>query len=316
MEISGILRSDISLVVSAAAMDWFAGEPRPGLHPVVWMGRLTKLAERCVTSRKPLVQLGAGALIALLVPGLFAGGAALLLRKVAPWPLLGFVLGVWLLKSTFALRALGAAGREVRKALDRGDLDGARRNLGSLCSRDASALSEQDLVAGTVESLAENTSDSVIAPLFYFALFGIPGAVFYRAVNTLDSMIGYHGRYEYLGKAAARLDDLLNLIPARLTAALLLLGGIATRQDARRGWSILRRDGGKTESPNAGRPMAAMAGLLHVQLEKKGHYRLGDPLAPLGAENIETAWRIVLVAAVFAFAATATTLALRGSHGS
>jgi adenosylcobinamide-phosphate synthase len=141
----------------------------------------------------------------------------------------------------------------------------------------------------------------VVAPLLFFACFGVPGALAYRAVNTLDAMIGYHGRYEYLGKASARLDDLLNLVPARLTAALLLVAGALLGHDVRRGWRILRRDGGRTESPNAGRPMAAMAGLLGVRLEKQGHYRLGDPLHAVGARTIAAAWRVTALAMALAF---------------
>src|SRR5262249_61854725 len=117
---------------------------------------------------------------------------------------------------------LGVAALDVRHALAGGRLHDARYALRSLCSRDASQLDPPLLVAAAIESVAENASDSFVAPLFYYALFGLPGAVFYRAVNTLDAMIGYHGRYEYLGKAAARLDDVLNFVPARLTAALLL----------------------------------------------------------------------------------------------
>src|SRR5690606_33443151 len=118
---------------------------------------------------------------------------------------------------------------------------------------------------------------------------------------TLDAMIGYHGRYEYLGKASARLDDILNFVPARITALLLLVAGALCRHDVRSGWRVLRRDGHTTESPNAGRPMAAMAGLLRVQLEKADHYRLGDAVEPLRAETIDRAWRIVFVCAALAF---------------
>ena len=115
------------------------------------------------------------------------------------------------------LRALGQAARGVAHPLERGDLAAARRGLASLCSRDAAQLDERALVAGAVESLAENASDSVIAPLFYFVLFGLPGAIFYRAVNTLDAMVGYHGRFEWFGKARLRVfDDLLE--PSRLRA--------------------------------------------------------------------------------------------------
>jgi adenosylcobinamide-phosphate synthase len=167
------------------------------------------------------------------------------------------------------------------------------------------------VVGTTVESVAENASDSFVAPLFYYAVLGLPGAVAYRAVNTLDAMIGYHGRYEYLGKASARLDDALNFIPARLTAALLLAAGALCGGDVRSGWRVLGRDGNATESPNAGRPMATMAGLLRVQLEKLGHYCLGDATEPLTFSKIDDAWRIVLVCAGLAAAAVLIALEIR-----
>jgi adenosylcobinamide-phosphate synthase len=219
---------------------------------------------------------------------------------------------VALLKPTFALRELGRAARRVRDALAAGRIDQARRDLGSLCSRDASRLDPPLLVAGAVESLAENASDSLVAPLVYYALFGLPGAVFYRAVNTLDAMIGYRGRYEHLGKAAARLDDALNLLPARLTALLLLPAGWACGADPVRGLRVLRRDGAATESPNAGRPMAAMAGLLGVELEKRGHYRLGDRVNALSPDTIDAAWRAVRASAVLAAALCLLVIGARG----
>ena len=168
---------------------------------------------------------GRGWLIALLVPAAFAVATALLMSALTGWPWLRLAAGFWLVKSTFAVRALGEAGNGVRRALANGDLPAARVALGSLCSRDASQLGPEAVAAGAVESLAENASDSVVAPLFCFALFGLPGAIAYRAINTADAMIGYHGRHEYLGKAAARLDDLANWLPARLTAGLLLAAG-------------------------------------------------------------------------------------------
>jgi adenosylcobinamide-phosphate synthase len=128
-----------------------------------------------------------------------------------------------------------------------------------------------------------------VAPLLYFALFGVPGALAYRAINTLDAMIGYHGHFEYLGRAAAKLDDLANLIPARLSALLIIaaaaLSGAAAGDAAR----IALRDHARTESPNAGWPMAAMAGALGVRLEKLGHYRLGEATRDCGAETIRSA---------------------------
>ena len=298
-------------LVLALILDATLGEYPNALHPVVWMGKLISALERLAPAR-PVAQLVHGAMIALLVPSLF-GGAALLLGWVnLPEPLV-LLLSVLLLKASLALGALGKAAMVEREALQRGDLAGAREGLRSLCSRDPSALDPGALAAGTIESVAENLSDSFVAPLFFYALFGVPGALAYRAVNTLDAMIGYRGRYEYLGKAAARLDDLLNWIPARLTAAALVLAGALRGQDARRGLRIWRRDGARTESPNAGRPMAAMAGLLGVRLDKPGHYQLGDAADALSPLKIDEAWRTARLAAWIAAALAALSLFPR--HG-
>jgi adenosylcobinamide-phosphate synthase len=221
-----------------------------------------------------------------------------------------------LLKPLFAIRALRDAAFLVRDALTAGDVDLARTRLASLCSRNAGNLEPPALIAATVESIAENASDSIVAPFFFFALAGLPGAAFYRAANTLDAMIGYRGRYEWVGKTAARLDDLLNLLPARLTSLLFLLVAPLAGGNLRHGLAILWRDGGRTESPNAGRPMAAMAGLLGIQLEKSGHYRLGDATRPIEARDITRAWCIVSGAAHASAALTALSLvALAGIHG-
>ncbi len=287
-------------VALAFAIDLALGEFPAPLHPVVWMGRLLSLLERAAPAAGRTRQLAWGALVAVCVPGLFAAAALALASATRRLGWAGVPLDALALKSTFALRALGEAGRCVRDALRAGDLGRARDGLRSLCSRDPSRLGPRELAAGAVESLAENASDSVVAPLFWFALLGLPGAFACRAVNTLDARIGYHGSFEWLGKPAARLDDLWNLVPARLTAVLLLAAGLLLRADARGGVRVLLRDGGATESPNAGRPMAAMAGLLGVALEKPGHYQLGREGSPPSAESIGAAWRIVRVAALLA----------------
>jgi len=197
------------------------------------------------------------------------------------------------LKPFFALRMLVDAGRAVRQALERDDLSTARQALQSLVSRDRSQLTAELVAAAAIESLAENLSDSIVAPLFYYALAGLPGAALYRLYNTFDSMLGYHGRYEYLGKAAARLDDALNLLPARLTALLIIVGAPLFAGDRGRAWRIWRRDARRTASPNAGQPMAAAAGALGVQLEKVGHYVLGDNERAATAHDIRRAERMV-----------------------
>ncbi|KYF85670.1 cobalamin biosynthesis protein CobD [Sorangium cellulosum] len=293
----------------AVALDLACGEPPARVHPVVWMGAAINAMKRRAPTGGRAAELLWGALMALAVPSLFAALGAGLAALIDPHPVFRFTLLGLFLKPTFALGALRDAALGVRDALATGDVPAARDALRSLCSRDPSELDEPALVAASIESVAENASDSFVAPLFYFALFGLPGALFYRAVNTLDAMVGYHGRYEYLGKASARLDDALNFVPARLTALFLLAAGWLRGADARRGLAVLLRDGGRTESPNAGRPMAAMAGLLQVELEKRGHYRLGDPAAPLRRELIDEACRIVVLAALLFAAALGVALA-------
>lgn len=295
----------------ALALDLVFGEPPNALHPVAWIGGAASFVLRAAPRDGALRQLVFGALVALIVPIGCGLAAAALVAATARWPIVQLVAAVALLKPTFALRALGEAAERVRRALVKGDIARARIELASLCSRDPAALDESLIAAAAVESVAENASDSVVAPLFYFAVLGLPGAVAYRAVNTLDAMIGYRGRYEYLGKAAARLDDVLNFVPARLTAGLLVIAGGLSGQRAARGLRVLMRDGGATASPNAGRPMAAMAGLLGITLEKPGHYRLGAPGRAPDAAGIRAAWRIVVRGCALGCALVALTLGAR-----
>ena len=303
------LAASPSVLGAALAIDLLFGELPAVAHPVVWMGQVARRLERLLPTRGVARQLLAGALLASLVPFGFAAASLALLRLTQRWPLAHWSLEVLVLTAMFAARALGDAAREVARALEAGQLEQARFGLRSLCSRDASRLTEPELIGATIESVAENASDSFVAPLFYYVLFGLPGAVLYRAVNTLDALVGYRGRYEYLGKASARLDDLLNFVPARVTALLLLLAGALVGQDARRGLATWRRDAASTASPNAGRPMAAMAGLLGVRLEKAGHYALGNAHVALTEPLISAAWRVVRLAfaltALLALAVTA-----------
>jgi adenosylcobinamide-phosphate synthase len=303
----------LAVLAGALAFDLFVGEPPNPLHPVVWMGTLQRWLRRRARSRlkSPAGQLLYGVMMALVGPALFGGGASLLLRAVGG--VAAIVMGVFLLKSSFAARGLGAAGLAVARALAAGDLSAAREALRSLVSRDTSELGPPLLAAAAIESVAENISDSVVAPLFYFCLGGVPAALAYRACNTLDAMIGYHGETEWLGKAAARLDDLLNLIPARITALLVVLASPLCGASAAGALRIWRRDGGRTESPNAGRPMAAMAGALALQLEKVGCYRLGDATRAPAAGDIRRAVAIMAVAMAGAFAAAAIFAAVQ--HG-
>ena len=197
------------------------------------------------------------------------------------------------LKPYFALRMLADAGRSVRLALEQGDLPAARNALQSLVSRERSELTAELAGAAAIESLAENLSDSIVAPLLYYTLFGLPGAAAYRLFNTFDSMVGYHGQYEYLGKAAARLDDVVNVLPARLTALLIIALAPLFGGNRLKAWQIWLRDAYRTASPNAGHPMSAAAGALGLQLEKVGHYRLGDNDKAITASSVRQAEQMV-----------------------
>jgi adenosylcobinamide-phosphate synthase len=304
-------------VLLALLLDMF-GEPPACFHPVVWYGKLINYLERTApTDRRAQFFYG----IAMLI---FSGSVALLpavlLHRLACWTrtainqryghgpgnLLSILIEAVALKPYFALHMLVAAGREVRICLEQEEIEAARWALQSLVSRDRSQLTPELMIAATIESLAENLSDSVIAPLFYYTCFGLPGAALYRLYNTFDAMIGYHGRYEYLGKAAARLDDALNFLPSRLTALLLSSCAVLYGGDGQRAWYIWRRDACKTASPNAGQPMAAAAGALSVQLEKTGHYIVGDRQKALVPQDIKRAERMVWCIGTLAFILAAT----------
>lgn len=300
---------DAAVLLLALVFDCVLGEPPDVLHPVVWMGKLIALLERLFPMGGNTASLLAGAGIALFVPALFGLAAWLAVQGLRELGTIPYLLGgALLLNTTFSVKGLGQAAQVTRRFLVAGNLNAARGSLGTLVSRDTQKLDESLVAAAAIESVGENTTDSYIAPWLAFALLGLPGAFAYRAVNTLDSMIGYHGKYEYSGKAAAKLDDLVNLVPARLSALLLLAAGLFAglsqrvtepleAVSVRRGWKIMRRDHGLTESPNAGWTMSAMSGLIGVALEKPGHYLIGNGLRRPGAADIGQAVRLAYLAA-------------------
>ncbi|MFC2001771.1 cobalamin biosynthesis protein [Chloroflexota bacterium] len=266
----------ILILFLALAIDLALGEPPRVIHPVVWMGKVTSFLERGNHRRSHTIQFSYGVAMVIITMVLFTAPAYFILRYLKELDLVVYMIaGAVFLKPTFSLKELRLAALRVKILLLEDKLDKARFELRSLVSRDTHGLPGPLLVSATVESVAEGTGDSFIAPLFYFLLLGIPGAIAYRVVNTLDAMIGYHGKYEYLGKFASRLDDVLNFIPARLAALLLVLAAFLLRKDGRASWQVALSEHAKTESPNAGWPMAAVAGGLNVRLEKVEHYQLG-----------------------------------------
>ncbi len=287
----------ILMIAGAVAIDLTLGDPPNAFHPVAWMGKVIALLEKGGLKFNPTVQFIYGILMTIFITALFVVPTYFLFRYLGDVNIvIRIIVGALFLKSVFSIRGLRREAFKVRQLLEDEKLDKTRFELRALVSRDTKELPEPLLVSAAVESVGEGTCDSLVAPLFYFLFLGVPGAIGYRVVNTMDSMIGYHGKYEYLGKFAARLDDVLNFIPARLAALLLILAAVLKRS-GRNAWRTAFREHRKTESPNAGWPMAAMAGALNVQLEKKGHYILGEAGATLVPETIGTAVNVFSLAA-------------------
>ena len=286
------------ILLLALIFDLTLGEPPNVIHPVAWMGKVASFLEKGSISQSKTVQFIYGTMITLLTMALFTIPTYFILFYLEGLSSIVYVIvGAILFKFTFSLKGLRRAALRVKRLLLEDKLGEARFELRALVSRDTQNLTKPLLVSATVESVAENTNDSFVAPLFYFLLFGVPGAMAYRVVNTLDAVVGYHGKHEYLGKFASRLDDVLNFIPARLTALLLVSAAFISRRDGGASWQVARSQHSRTESPNAGWPMAAMAGALNVQLEKVGHYRLGGSSTPTAPETIDASLKLFLVAA-------------------
>lgn len=296
----------VLILVVALALDVVLGEPPNRIHPVAGIGRIISW-EMKLRPRGRAAQLLYGSLAVLVTAALFSTAAYFLLEYLRDIHIVLFVLvGAVLLKFTFSLRELHRAAMRVKHPLDKGDLPKAREQVGMIVSRETSDLEEGSVVSATVESVGEGIVDSFIAPLLYFlilaaipgvALVAIPAAVVYRICNTFDSMVGYRGEYEYLGKFAARLDDVLNYVPARLAGFAVVLAAWIARRRAAQAWRVMWRDHGKTESPNAGWTMSATAGALGIQVEKEGHYRLGESMVSLSTDTIVQATQILWVSA-------------------
>jgi adenosylcobinamide-phosphate synthase len=299
-------------IVLAIAIDAVLGEPPGRWHPVTWMGAPVAWARRRFQHGSPRSLLVRGALLIAITAGVAAAVGWATSWAVRPWGLPGVILEAMAIKMMISLRGLLGSCDRVARALEQGDLDEARYLVGyHLVSRPTADLDAGRVASAAVESAAENLTDSFVAPLACYLAFGLGGACAYRAVNTADAVIGYRGgALEYLGKTAARLDDLLNLIPARLAAVALVVAAGLSGEDARGAWRTMRRQHRRTASPNAGWTMAAMAGALHVTLEKPGVYRLGDGPLP-GPQHVERSLRVVFLAGLLAAGAMVGLLLLR-----
>jgi adenosylcobinamide-phosphate synthase len=298
-------------LVCAFILDLALGDPAWLPHPVVGLGRWIKHLEGMLRrSLTPTARNEAEAGVALVawtvIPAFFLPYLILALAGLAS-PYLALALEIILGFQILATRGLAEAGLKVARELARGDLEAARRRVGEIVGRDNQELDASGVARAAVESVAENSSDAVIAPMFYFLLGGAPLAFLYKAVNTLDSMVGHHNpRYEHFGRAAAKLDDWLNFIPARLSGLLVVPAAFLTRQDWRGAWRIFRRDRLRHPSPNSGHPEAAVAGALGLVLGGDASYggsytprpEIGEGRRHLDSDDIILAVKLFLLQSV------------------
>lgn len=292
-------------ICAVCIVDMVLGDPRWLPHPVRLMGMVIYYCEQLIfkVCQRPFTKRVAGGLLALGLPC----GCYILVREMIRYAeylneVFGIIAWIVLGYTTLAARDLWDHAMEVYRALTEYGLSAARLAVSQIVGRDTEHLSEPDIVRATIESVSENTSDGIVAPLFYLALGGPPLAMAYKAVNTLDSMIGYRNvRYRDVGWASARIDDALNWIPARLTAVSISLAAALRLGRSQTSWNICWRDARKHPSPNSGWPEAAMAGALGVQLGGVNEYRglleeramLGDPGEPLGSSLIPLALQLM-----------------------
>jgi adenosylcobinamide-phosphate synthase len=266
----------LGLLLGIAA-DGMFGDPRRG-HPVAAFGTAAKAVERAIYRDAKVP----GAVHAVLLSGTTVAAGVLIERVGRRSPatqLLSTAAATWIVLGGASLAREGTA---ISRELDAGDIDAARRRLPSLCGRDPELLDQAGLSRAAVESVAENTSDAVVAPLLWGAVAGVPGLLGYRAINTLDAMIGYRSpRYLRFGWAAARLDDLANLVPARVTALLTALCAPVVGGSAGGAYRTWRRDARAHPSPNAGQVEAAFAGALEIRLGGRTRYRHGVEERPV-----------------------------------
>ena len=297
--------------VLAFLADTLIGDPRSRLHPVVLIGNLIASLERSLyhegdsDSRK----LWAGGLLAVTVLLLVYNMTACLLQLVhlVSNQYVAVLIEAVLLSFTISPRSLAAAGREIYGYLVKGDMENARYKVGWIVGRDTDKLSSGEVARATVETVAENTVDGIIAPFFFFMLGGVPLAFMYRAANTLDSMVGYkNDKYLYFGRISARIDDVLNYIPARITGLLFIVSAMFLQLDWRNSWKMLRRDAAKHPSPNGGWAEASVAGALGIRLGGYNSYfgresfraYMGEPVEELAAKHILGCTRLMYTATI------------------
>ncbi len=296
----------IVMLVLAIVLDLVLGDPSPNnpdkwifkLHPTVLMGNFTGKIEPYFKNKDPKTEKFLGVLLGLTVICVFAVPVFLGLWAIYTYVpfyfnfLIYAFIGIIMLKMTICIKLETNWAKAAAKAIEAKDLDEAKK-YSHFSRRDSKSLNGSQISSAVIESMAENLIDFKLSPMMSFALFGVTGAIAFRAVNTLDGMVGFKDK-EHIntGWFSANLDTVVNYIPTRLTALFMIVAAAILKKDAKNAWRVAYRDHKKTPSRNHGWPMAAMAGALRVQLEKPGQYILGDSLEPLTGDKILGALRI------------------------
>lgn len=300
-------------IIIGFCLDLLVGDPHWLYHPVRLIGKLITALEKPL--RRLCGQTGrgqriAGRLLVILVCAITTAAAMLVLGicyRIYFW--LGFVAEILMCYQLFAVRSLRDESMKVYRKLEEGDLPGARQAVAMIVGRDTDQLTEEGVTKATVETIAENTSDGTLAPLFYMMIAGPVLGWFYKAVNTMDSMVGYKNeQYLHFGRCGARFDDVMNFIPARLCAVFMILASGLLRMDSSHAWKIFRRDRYRHASPNSAQTEAVMAGALHVQLAGDAWYfgvrhekpTIGDADRPIVYQDIRRANRLLYMTSVVA----------------
>ncbi|MFZ7102598.1 MAG: adenosylcobinamide-phosphate synthase CbiB [Peptococcaceae bacterium] len=299
------------MILGALLIDLIVGDPPYVPHPVIYMGKLINLLEDFLYppegSNLNKVFRG-GLLVFIVICTVFAGSWVLLRLLAALHPILKTLASIWLISTTIAVKGLGEAGSRIRQLLVNKKIQEARKEVGLIVGRDTHNLDGKEIIRATVETIAENVVDAVTSPLLFAMLGGAPLALVYRAVNTMDSMLGYKNeKYLYFGKVAARVDDLFNLIPARLTGlVIVLISLILPGCSGVNSFKILRRDARRHPSPNSGFAESAVSGATGVQLGGLNYYQgipsnrphIGENITPLSTQSIKQTVGILYITAL------------------
>jgi len=300
-----LIIESILVVFFALVLDFAVGDPRNKFHPTAWLGSLiAKLTPHAKNPSENSEKLG-GIFIILIPSGIVASlmiflniGIKLITVDYI-YIIISVIVGGVLLKTTIAIKGMERHALAVINALEQNNISSARDNLSMIVKRNTKNLDKNHVFSGVLESISENTVDGITGPLFYYALFGLPGAFVYRVINTADSMIGYKTDiFKNVGWFGANCDKILNYIPSRLTGFIMILSAMILGNDWRKSYEIMIRDGRKTKSPNAGYPMAAIAGALGAKFEKIDHYSLGDGNVSFTKGHVKSAISIMKVTSI------------------